>query len=260
MSCRNSTEAAPSDPAPRGRTRPRVKRTRRQRIAATLAASSAAVLALTAILPTFTAITGAIGSPAAALEPAIGAQHLHVAQQLSSVGAHDAIGAVEIGLDPRTDGPYNPETGLLDPGDIPETELGYALGPEHPLTDGFAYRTAPVEQFHDAQDIAAPAGTEVRAIGSGIVLDAGYATDGCGFSIKLQHTVGGETLTSRYCHMLDGSHEYSIGDTVALGDAIGQVGNTGLSFGPHLHLALRLGGVPIDPLPYLDAQIKSSAK
>ena len=256
MKCRNDAEAAPAAQLSRGRTHLRVKRTRRQRLAATLAATSAAVLALTAILPTFTAITGAVGSPAAALEPAISAQHLHVAQQLSSVGALDAIGAVEVGLDPRTDGPYNPETGLLDPSDVPETDLGYALGPEHPLTDGFAYRTAPVEQFHDAQDIAAPAGTEVRAIGSGVVLDAGYATDGCGFGIKLQHTVDGETLTSRYCHMEDGSHEYSKGDTVALGDIVGRVGNTGLSFGPHLHLALRLGGVPIDPLPYLDAQIK----
>ncbi len=48
-------------------------------------------------------------------------------------------------------------------------------------------------------------------------------------------------------------HAYQVGDRVRSGDEAGRVGNTGLSFGAHLHLALRLNGEPIDPLPFIEA-------
>jgi murein DD-endopeptidase MepM/ murein hydrolase activator NlpD len=38
---------------------------------------------------------------------------------------------------------------------------------------------------------------------------------------------------------------------VSMGDAVGWVGSTGLSTGPHLHLELRVGSRAIDPSPYL---------
>lgn len=145
------------------------------------------------------------------------------------------------------------ERGLIDLGRLAETKLKYPFNQTMPLTDGFGYRTEPVAQFHDAQDIAAANGTPIRSIGNGIVIEAGWASDGCGFSLKIQHKVNGQSLTSRYCHMESESHSWKVGDPIKLGDQVGRVGNTGMSFGSHLHLALRLNGEPIDPLPYIES-------
>ena len=125
---------------------------------------------------------------------------------------------------------------------IPETVL---------LTDGFGYRTAPIAQFHDAQDFAASAGTPVHAIAEGTVLEAGFADDGCGFALKLEHSIDDQEVTSRYCHMQMASNSLQTGDKVAMGEMVGRVGNTGMSFGPHLHLAIRVNDEPVDPLVYI---------
>jgi murein DD-endopeptidase MepM/ murein hydrolase activator NlpD len=119
------------------------------------------------------------------------------------------------------------------------------------LTDPFGYRTAPVEQFHDAQDFAAAAGTPVLAIADGTVLETGFASDGCGFGVKLTHRIDGKKVTSRYCHMQMGSNTLATGDTVKMGSTVGRVGSTGLAFGPHLHFALVVDDVPTDPMPFL---------
>lgn len=178
--------------------------------------------------------------------------------------AFDAFGGGEVadllatpvgtttGPDPETG--LWPETGLIDPALLENSAVRYPFDRAMPLTDGFGPRTVPVTGFHDAQDIAAPEGSQVKVIADGIVLEAGWASDGCGFSLKVQHKVDDETLTSRYCHMQSDSHGYAKGDTVRIGDVAGRVGNTGMSFGAHLHLALRLEGEPIDPLPYITAK------
>lgn len=214
-------------------------------------------LAVTTTLPAF---SHSVGTPAGATPASLSAQELQSSNAEVTQDALEAIGTVEFGIDPSTYKQLAPEAGLVDPATLPETDIRMPFDQTFPLTDGFAYRTEPVEQFHDAQDIAAPGGTPVLAIGSGEVLLAGYATDGCGFSVKIQHNVQGETLTSRYCHMQVGSHDLAVGDKIDIGQQIGRVGNTGMSFGDHLHLALRRSGVPIDPLPYIDAQIEKAQK
>ncbi|QIK61876.1 M23 family metallopeptidase [Leucobacter viscericola] len=133
----------------------------------------------------------------------------------------------------------------------PDALVNYPFVQTVMLTDPFGYRTAPVEQFHDAQDFAAAAGTQVQAIADGEVLEAGFANDGCGFGLKLEHNIDDKNVTSRYCHMQMGSHTLKVGDDVKMGDPVGRVGNTGMSFGPHLHLALVLDKKPIDPMPFL---------
>src|SRR5699024_2326526 len=90
----------------------------------------------------------------------------------------------------------------------PKALVNYPFASPVLLTDPFGYRTAPVEQFHDAQDFAAAAGTPIQAIADGVVVEAGFASDGCGFGLKLEHKIEGQTTTSRYCHMTDGSHSY----------------------------------------------------
>lgn len=218
--------------------------------------SAIACIGLLAVSTTLPALSASTAADAAVTHTD---QHLLSAKALSEAGVLDAIGATQVEYDISQLATVSTEAGLVDPETLEPTKLRMPFDATWPLTDGFAYRTAPVEQFHDAQDIAANDGTPVKAIGSGVVIDAGYATDGCGFSIKLQHLVVGNTLTSRYCHMQPDSHSYEVGDTVTIGDEIGRVGNSGLSFGPHLHLALKLNGTAIDPLPYLEKRIEADA-
>lgn len=133
----------------------------------------------------------------------------------------------------------------------PEALVNYPFARPVMLTDPFGYRTAPVEQFHDAQDFGAAQGTPIQAIADGEVLEAGFANDGCGFGLKLEHEIDGHTVTSRYCHMVDGSHSIKVGETVKMGEKVGEVGATGMAFGAHLHMALRVDDKPVDPMPFL---------
>ena len=143
---------------------------------------------------------------------------------------------------------------VIDASYLPNSKARYPFDSEVPLTDGFGYRSAPVAGFHEAQDMAPGGGTPVRVIASGIVTEAGWAADGwCGFSLTVQHRINGQNVVSRYCHMQDGSNSYQAGDPIEIGDEAGRVGNTGLSFGDHLHLIIRKDDVSVDPLPFIEA-------
>lgn len=222
-----------------------------------MAATSATITAGALVLSSVTSYFGIPGNNSPAEAAAIGSvQSLSLDEAVLDQGAAalDGIGVVEVQEIPLRS---SNEPGTVDPAALKDSKVRYPFDQEVVLTDGFGYRTAPVEQFHDAQDMAAPHGTPIRAIAGGVVIEAGFANDGCGFGLKLQHLVDGQTLTSRYCHMESNSHSYQIGDTINIGDLAGRVGNTGLSFGPHLHLALRLNGDPIDPMPYFAEKIEN---
>ena len=99
---------------------------------------------------------------------------------------------------------------------------------------------------HSGLDIAAPLGTVYRAAESGTVTLAGWTNTGYGLCIKISHGNGVETL---YAHS---SKLYvTVGQTVAQGEAIGEVGSTGNSTGPHLHLEIRVNGAVYNPQYYL---------
>ena len=66
--------------------------------------------------------------------------------------------------------------------------------------------------------------------------------------IIINHHDGTMTL---YAHMLEGSRQVSQGESVSQGQVIGTVGSTGNSTGPHLHFEVRVGGIPVNPIPYL---------
>ena len=81
-----------------------------------------------------------------------------------------------------------------------------------------------------------------------VVIAGAYS--GWGNSVLLDHGGGLETL---YGHMQWGSLRVSAGQHVTVGTTLGAEGNTGRSFGCHLHYEIRKNGVAIDPQPFMAA-------
>lgn len=95
---------------------------------------------------------------------------------------------------------------------------------------------------HYGTDIAAPIGTRVRAVAAGRVAFVHPGMFFNGKTVLLDHGLG---LRSVYIHLSETT--VSAGDRVAAGDVIGAIGQTGRATGPHLHFALTLGTVQLDP-------------
>ncbi|MBN1571492.1 MAG: peptidoglycan DD-metalloendopeptidase family protein [Acidobacteria bacterium] len=96
-------------------------------------------------------------------------------------------------------------------------------------------------KFHKGLDLAAPAGMCVVPALPGKVISAGYE-NGYGNTVLVQHDGG---LQTRYGHL--GSIYVSIGQTITSEDALGTVGSTGRSTGPHLHFEVIRDGEQVNP-------------
>jgi murein DD-endopeptidase MepM/ murein hydrolase activator NlpD len=96
---------------------------------------------------------------------------------------------------------------------------------------------------HTGTDYAAPMGTPVRAIGDGVVVNAGWM-GGYGRVIDIRHANG---YVSRYGHLSRFASGLHAGEHVKMGETIGFVGMTGWATGPHLHFEIRVNGVARDP-------------
>jgi murein DD-endopeptidase MepM/ murein hydrolase activator NlpD len=111
-----------------------------------------------------------------------------------------------------------------------------------PVTSGFGPRWG---RLHAGVDISAGEGTPIRAADSGKVVLLGW-TGGYGNYTCVQH--GGGTST---CYAHQSRYGTSMGASVSQGQVIGYVGNTGNSFGAHLHFEVRINGSPVNPAGYL---------
>lgn len=118
------------------------------------------------------------------------------------------------------------------------------------ITSHFGYRgyVGPgASRNHPAIDIGAPAGTPVSASDGGTVIYAGW-NGGYGNSVGVKHDNG---MVTYYNHL--SAWNVKVGDTVAQGQQIANVGNTGTSYGAHLDFKiLDKNGKPVDPEKYLD--------
>jgi murein DD-endopeptidase MepM/ murein hydrolase activator NlpD len=130
----------------------------------------------------------------------------------------------------------------LPAGPVQGAANGFIWPVDGVLTSPFGPRWG---RLHAGIDIGAPGGTPIRATKSGQVTLAepygGYGNYTC-----VDHGGG---LSSCYAHQ--SGFATSQGASVEQGEVIGYVGNTGASFGDHLHFEIRVNGTPVDPLGYL---------
>jgi murein DD-endopeptidase MepM/ murein hydrolase activator NlpD len=97
---------------------------------------------------------------------------------------------------------------------------------------------------HTGVDFAAQRGTPVRAIGDGIIAEAGW-NGGYGKAIDIKHD---GNYMSRYAHLQKFAEGIRPGSQVSKGQVIGYVGSTGRTTGPHLHFELYKDQQYINPL------------
>lgn len=116
------------------------------------------------------------------------------------------------------------------------------------VTRGFGQARDPFTgrmSLHPGVDFSLPPGSPVVAVGGGTVVAAGNDPV-WGWHVRIRHTEHAETF---YAHLQ--GVDVRAGRTVARGQVIGTVGQSGASTGPHLHFEMRLRGDRVDPMPYL---------
>ena len=113
------------------------------------------------------------------------------------------------------------------------------------ITSRFGNRESIRSYGHTGLDIAAPAGTPIKATADGEVIFSGYS-GGYGYVVKISHGNGIQTYYG-HCSKL----YVSTGETVEAGDVIAAVGSTGNSTGNHLHFEVRVNGAQVNPQNYL---------
>ncbi len=94
-------------------------------------------------------------------------------------------------------------------------------------------------------------GAPITAAQGGQVIAAGWNNGGYGNYVMINHgNYNGKNYITLYAHM--SKVKTSVGATVKKGDLIGLVGNTGRSFGAHLHFEIRINNAPVNPKPYFN--------
>ena len=117
------------------------------------------------------------------------------------------------------------------------------------VTSPFGNRTSPfsgIQKFHEGIDIAAQTGTPVMAPADGVVIHAGFST-GYGNMVEISHGYGVKTVYGHNSRL-----NVKAGQQVKRGDIISYIGDTGSSTGPHLHYEVRLNGLPVNPVKYMN--------
>ena len=128
------------------------------------------------------------------------------------------------------------------------------------IASSFGPRSSPCSgcsSLHEGVDFSAPSGAPVHAIANGVVVQAStYDSGALGVYLAIKHVIGGQVIVSVYAHLQAGSMNLGVGSQVAIGQVVGQVGNTGASTGTHLHFEIRVGGTtPVDPISWLHASL-----
>jgi len=112
------------------------------------------------------------------------------------------------------------------------------------LTSGYGWRWG---RMHKGIDIAGPIGTPVVAAADGRVTYAGWNSGGYGYLVEITHPDGSLTLYAHNNRIL-----VQVGQEVAQGQQISEMGSTGYSTGPHLHFEVHpTGKGAVNPIAFL---------
>ncbi|WP_374460659.1 M23 family metallopeptidase [Microbacterium sp.] len=116
------------------------------------------------------------------------------------------------------------------------------------MSYGYGMRSG---RLHEGIDFVPGNGAPIQAIADGTVRIATEQGAAYGVTVYIDHVIDGSVITSHYSHMQYGSLQVKAGDKVKVGDIVGKTGNTGRSYGAHLHFELIVNGTTIDPMPWL---------
>ncbi len=122
--------------------------------------------------------------------------------------------------------------------------------PGQKIDSPFGLRRLPWERhgrLHEGVDIAAPVGEPVLAVSDGIVTRSGESPS-YGRYVEVEHGAG---LTSFYAHLGRIDRKAKAGYFVERGHAIGKIGSSGTSTGPHVHFEIRQDGKPLNPVVFM---------
>ena len=111
-----------------------------------------------------------------------------------------------------------------------------------------SYGGGPINGYHAGTDFGG-SGNPIYAPAAGVVVLA-EKLNVRGNAVLIDHGMG---LYSGYWHQSESV--VHVGQQIARGDLIGYIGNTGLVTGPHLHWEMRLGGIAVEPLQWVEEEI-----
>ena len=111
-----------------------------------------------------------------------------------------------------------------------------------------SYGGGPINGYHAGTDFGG-SGNPIYAPAAGVVVLA-EKLNVRGNAVLINHGMG---LYSGYWHQSESV--VHVGQQVARGDLIGYIGDTGLVTGPHLHWEMRLGGIAVEPLQWVEEEI-----
>lgn len=117
------------------------------------------------------------------------------------------------------------------------------------LSSAFGFREHPTEgaeRFHYGVDLAADSGTAIGCFADGTVVAVGDSSS-YGHYCTVSHDNGCTTLYA-HCSRVT----VSSGEAVKAGDKLGEVGESGMATGPHLHFELQKDGVYLNPVYYVE--------
>ena len=128
---------------------------------------------------------------------------------------------------------------------LPRSAVKANFGDHRTYVDGARVKID--EQTHMGLDLASVARAPIPASAAGRVIWADYMGIH-GHMVLIDHGLG---LMTQYSHLTD--YAVQVGDVVKAGQTVGTTGVSGLAGGDHLHFGVLVGGVPVQPLEWLDS-------